>query len=255
MNKQQKLLEDFRNKKVLKVISGIRNFDFEKVMKLVNCSEYMGATVIDICAKPFIVEEARKRLAKTMLCVSSIDVAELIEAERLGADMLELGNYEAFYEEGIYFTAEQVFDLAAELVNAAETALISVTIPGYLDVASQVALAVKLESIGVDIVQTEGAVLVEAKSPSALGQIEKARLTLANTIELAKTLEHTAIITASAMTPDTVKLAMAAGASGVGVGKYLNRLDTEIEICAAIGQLQESIKIFSKENTKNQLIA
>lgn len=250
MTKKQKLLNELKNKTALKVIAGIRNFDFDKVIKLVNCAEYMKASMIDICAKPFIVEEARKRLNNTALCVSSIDVEELLEAERLGADMLELGNYEAFYEDGIYFQASQVLEMAKDLMERSESALISVTIPGYLDVASQVELAQKLEEIGVDVVQTEGAILVEATSPSALGQIEKARLTLANTIELAKSLESTMIITASGMTPDTVKLAIAAGAHGVGVGKYVNRLDSEIEICAAIGQLQDSIRLFAKQEER-----
>ncbi len=251
MDKKQRLLLDLKNKTALKVIAGIRNFNFDNVMKIVACAEHMGATCVDISANEAIVEAAVKKVNRTAICVSAVDVDELIAAENLGADMLELGNYEAFYEDGIYFSAQQVLMLATELMARKKSALVSVTIPGHLDVAAQVDLAVKLEELGVDLIQTEGATLVEAKSPSALGQIEKARLTLANTIELAKSLEKTFIVTASAMTPDTVKLAIAAGAHGVGVGKYVNRLESEIEICAAIRQLQESLVANTKSSVLN----
>jgi hypothetical protein len=79
--------------------------------------------------------------------------------------------------------------------------------------------------------------LVEANSAAALGQIEKVKLTLANTIEIARVLENTFLLTASGITPDTAKLAIASGANGIGVGKYVNKLETEIEMIAAIRSL------------------
>jgi hypothetical protein len=201
----------------------------------------MQATCIDISAREDIVTEAVATSQNTAIVVSSVNVAELIRAEELGADVLELGNFEALHDEGIFPSANQVYDWASELMSAREHALVSITIPGHLSVAEQVALAQKLEVLGVDILQTEGASLVEAKSAAVLGQIEKASLTLANTIEISKAVSQTFILTASGITPDTAKLAIAAGAHGIGVGKYVNRLESSIEMMAAIKALQYAV--------------
>ncbi len=235
--------------KFLKVIAGINNFDKDRVLAIVQAANQMKADFVDIAADDSIIAEATMLATQTKICVSSVQVSELVRASRFEVAMLELGNYEALHAEGVYPSAEEVLAWTQDLLNSLETRpLISVTIPGHLSVLEQVALAEKLEELGVDLVQTEGASLVEATSPSALGQIEKVRLTLANTMELSKNLTKTRIMTASAMTPDTVKLAIAAGASGVGVGAYINKLSSSIEMMAAIRALQEALGINQEKN-------
>ena len=140
-------------------------------------------------------------------------------------------------KKGIFYSADEIYSLAVEIINFRPQALVSITVPGHLSVKDQVELAQKLELLGIDIIQTEGASLVEANSAAALGQIEKVKLTLANTIEIARVLENTFLLTASGITPDTAKLAIASGANGIGVGKYVNKLETEIEMIAAIRSL------------------
>ncbi len=211
MDKKSIVIRALQSKNCLKVIAGINNFNKEQVLQIVRAADQMQATCVDISAREDIVTEAVAIAQNTAIVVSSIHVAELIRAEELGADMLELGNFEALHDEGIFPSA-------------------------------------KLEELGVDMLQTEGASLVEASSPAALGQIEKVRLTLANTIEISKAVSQTFILTASGISPDTAKLAIAAGAHGVGVGKYVNKLESSLEMMAAIKALQEVLNVQSSKN-------
>lgn len=246
MNKNTKLLAALKSKTCLKTIAGIDNFDQAKVLQIVRASEAMGADCVDICANPEIIRSALEQLKNTALVVSSVNIDELRVAQDLGANVLELGNFEALHDQGIFPSAAEVLAWTREIMQFRNEVLVSITIPGHLTVAEQVELAAELEELGVDIIQTEGASLSQARSASALGQIEKAALTLANTIEIAKAVSDTYIITASGLTPDTVKLAVAAGASGVGVGKYINKLETELEQMAAISAIKESLRVASQ---------
>ncbi len=275
MDKKSNVIRDLQSRNCLKVIAGINNFNKDNVLQIVRAADQMQATCVDISAREDIVTEAVAIARNTAIVVSSVNVAELIRAEELGADVLELGNFEALHDEGIFPNANQVYDWASEIMSArhpakrsfasdaalkkvastksknfygASHALVSITIPGHLSVAEQVELATKLEVLGVDILQTEGASLVEAKSAAVLGQIEKASLTLANTIEISKAVSETFIITASGISPDTAKLAIAAGAHGIGVGKYVNKLESSLEMMAAIKALQEALSVQSSKN-------
>lgn len=248
-NRKTRVLADLQEKKLVKVIAGINNFDKDRVLKIVKAAESMNASCVDISSREDIVTEARELAANTALMVSSVKVEELERAIELGADMVELGNFEALHDEGLFYTAEEVLAMATEIMSIKADALVSITVPGHLSVKDQVMLAEKLEELGVDMIQTEGASLVSTDKAAALGQIEKARLTLANTMELSKVLSKTAIITASGISPDTAKLAIAAGANGIGVGKYVNRLESELEMMAAITALKEKLVIESS-NTR-----
>lgn len=245
-NRKTRVLADLQAKKLLKVIAGINNFDKDRVLKIVKAAELMKASCVDISAREDIVVAARDLAKDTALMVSSVKTEELKRAIELGVDMVELGNFEALHDEGVFYTATEVLEMAREIMSFKADALVSITVPGHLTVADQVKLAEELEELGVDMLQTEGASLVSTNQAAALGQIEKARLTLANTIEISKAVSETFIITASGITPDTAKLAIAAGAQGVGVGKYVNKLESEIEMMAAITALKESLESSTK---------
>ena len=171
---------------------------------------------------------------------------ELRRAQELGADVLELGNFEALHEEGIYPSAAEVLAWAEEIMAFRTSAVVSITMPGHLEVAEQVSLAARLQEMGIELIQTEGASLVKTEQAGALGQVEKVSITLANTIELAKVLDTTFLMTASGISPDTAPLAIAAGASGLGVGKYVNKLSSELEMLAAVKALTEAIETPAK---------
>ena len=238
----QEILRLLDERQLLKVISGINNYDRAKVRKLVHSAQIAGADIVDICDDEKIITEMQRDF-DVKLCVSSIDIAKLQRADELGVAMLELGNYEALHAEGIFYSAQEVFEMAQAIMAFNPKALVSITVPGHLEVKEQVELAEELEKLGIDIIQTEGAALVEAQAAAALGQIEKVKLTLANTIEISRVLQNTFLLTASGITPDTAKLAIASGAHGIGVGKYVNKLETEIEMIAAIKALKAAISI------------
>ncbi len=244
MNKKEVLLASLRQRKCLKVIAGINNFDINKVSKMASVSEKAQATCIDIAADENIIQRVKAIVNRSAIVVSALLPSKLAMAQELGADVLELGNFDELYEKGIFYSAAEVYELAKEIIQIRKTqTLVSITVPGHLPVAEQVDLAQKLEDLGVDILQTEGSALVTARSAGALGQIEKVRLTLANTMEIAKSTNKAFVLTASGISPDTVKLALAAGAHGVGVGSYINKLDTDIGMLAAIKALQSSLGI------------
>lgn len=244
MDRISKLRQALKERKCVKVISGIANFDIDKVRKVVLAASKGGATAVDVAAKPEIVFESRK-LTDVALFASSVCPKELFMAIKHGADVAELGNFDALYENGIQFSSEKVYELAVESLELiGDNGLLCITVPGHLPVNEQVDLAEKLQELGIDFIQTEGSILSKPTDPGALGLIEKATVTLANTVELAMNVKHIPIITASGIGPVTAPMAIAAGASGVGVGKYVNSLSMELEMLAAVRSIVESVNTF-----------
>lgn len=244
MDRIKKLQQDLKERKCVKIISGIANFNMTKIKMVVNAANLAGATAVDIAAKPEIVSEIRKN-CNIALFASSVSPRELLTAIKNGADVAELGNFDALYTEGIKFSAEKVYELAVETLEfIGDSGLICITVPGHLPIKEQIDLADKLQELGIDFIQTEGAVLSKPHSPGALGLIEKASITLANTVELALNIKNIPIITASGIGPVTAPMAIAAGASGIGVGKFVNNLSSEVEMLAATRSIIDSINTF-----------
>lgn len=224
-------------KRAVKIIAGIDNFDVENVKKVVMAASNSGASAIDICANPDIIAMARQ-MTDLPLFVSSIDPQELAHAVALGADAVELGNFDALYKKGQAFTASQVLELAKETKELIEDTFFCVTIPGELEIAEQIELARALEDLGIDLIQTEGHFSNEAPSNGVRGLIERAELTISNTIELTRNIELP-IMTATGINPTTASLAFAAGASAIGCGSCVNKLDSEISMLAVSRSLVE----------------
>ncbi len=271
MNKNIKtLVTALKSKQALKVIAGINNYDKARVLKIARAAQQAKAHCVDICAQEDIVTEVLSACPNIAVAVSSVKPAELIKAAELGAEVLELGNFEALHDEGIFPSASEIRNWTREIIsgldelvskgllrryaprndvssaarNDGDRPLVSITVPGHLDMLEQINLAEWLEAAGVNIIQTEGASLVTTNSAGALGHIEKVKLTLASTVELSRVMtERCFLLTASGISPDTASLAIAAGAHGVGVGKYVNKLETEIEMLAAITALREAIAV------------
>ena len=224
-------------KRAVKIIAGIDNFDVENVKKVVIAASNSGASAVDICADPDIIAMVRN-LTDLPVFVSSVDPEELAHAVALGADAVELGNFDALYKKGISFSAEQVLNLAKRTKELIEDTFFCVTIPGELEIAEQVELARALEDLGVDLIQTEGHFSNENPSNGVRGLIERAELTISNTIELSRNVELP-IMTATGINPTTASLAFAAGASAIGCGSCVNKLDSEISMLAVSRSLVE----------------
>ena len=234
-------IENFKRaleeKRAVKIIAGIDNFDTEKVRKVVTAASNSGASAIDICADPDIIAMARS-ITELPLFVSSVEPEELAHAVALGADAVELGNFDALYKKGISFSASQVLNLAKRTKELIGDTFFCVTIPGELEISEQVELARELEKLGIDLIQTEGHFTNESPSNGVRGLIERAELTISNTIELSRNIELP-IMTATGINPTTASLAFAAGASAIGCGSCVNKLDSELSMIAVSRSLVE----------------
>lgn len=251
MNRIDLFKQHLKEKRAVKVIAGIDNYDIENVKKVVTAATQAGASAIDICASEEIFETARQ-LTELPLFVSSISPEELVQAVKMGADAIELGNFDALYKKGLRMDAQEILSLAQKtmsLINKSET-FFSVTVPGHLSVAEQIELAQKLEEIGVDLIQTEGAAISNAQSDGARGLLETAQVSIANTIELSRNIDIP-VMTASGITPTTAALAFAAGASAIGVGSCINKIDSTIAMIAVARSL---VEIANKNNKVEALV-
>lgn len=226
-------------KRAVKIIAGIDNFDAESVKKVVMAADKAGASAVDICANPDIISMVRS-LTDLPIFVSSVVPEELVHAVALGADAIELGNFDALYKKGISFNSSQVLNLVKRTIELldGEEIFFSVTIPGELEIGEQISLARELETMGIDLIQTEGHFSNEHPSNGARGLVERAELTLSNTIELSRNIELP-IMTATGINPTTASLAFASGASAIGCGSCVNKLDSEISMIAVSKNLVE----------------
>jgi len=225
--------------RAVKIISGIDNFDADRVRNVVIAAEQSGASAVDICADREIISMVRQ-MTDMPVFVSSIKPQELAMAVALGADAIELGNFDALYKKGISMSSHEVMDLVREtmsLINK-EDVFFCVTIPGSIDISEQIAMARELETMGIDLIQTEGHYTSESIPSGVRGLVERAELTISNTIELSRNVEIP-IMTATGINPTTASLAFAAGASAIGCGSCVNKLDSEISMIAVSKSLVE----------------
>ncbi|MBA0778753.1 hypothetical protein Gotri_006574 [Gossypium trilobum] len=87
--------------------------------------------------------------------------------------MVEIGNYDSFYEAGVIFSPEQILKLTKETRSNLPSVTLSVTVPHTLSLPDQVKLAEMLEKEGVDVIQTEGGKCSTPSKSGVLGLIEK----------------------------------------------------------------------------------
>jgi thiamine monophosphate synthase len=240
MNNIEALKRSLQEKRCVKIISGIDNFDLEKVKKVLLAAEKGNANAVDVAAREDIVRLA-KETTELPVFVSSINPEELKIAADCGADVLEIGNYDALYKKGLRITAEEILNITQKTIDLTEKqVMLSVTVPGHIDIAEQINLAIRLEELGVDLIQTEGAAIANVANAGARGLLETATVSIANTIEIARNVSIP-VMTASGITVTTAPLAIAAGASAVGVGSCVNKLDSVIEMIATVKSIVESV--------------
>ena len=137
----------------VKICTGIDNLNIEKIKKVVSSAQHAGASAIDICANEEIIKEV-KDLTDIAIIVSSIKPNELAKAIELGADGIELGNYDSFYKQGIYFSATEILNLVKKTLTLLgdKKTFFCVTIPGEISISEQIELARKLEYLGIDLI-------------------------------------------------------------------------------------------------------
>jgi hypothetical protein len=229
----------FAQRSALKIISGLHNFDPERVAAVVRAAEQGGATFVDIAADPGLVAIAK---ANTTLpiCVSAVDPQLFVTAVAAGADLIEIGNFDSFYSQGRTFSAAEVLELTRQTRALLPQIALSVTVPHTLELDQQVHLAIDLVEAGADMIQTEGGTSSQPTHSGILGLIEKAAPTLAAAYEIARAVS-VPVLCASGLSDVTAPMAIAAGASGIGVGSAVNQLNSEIAMIAVVRSLVEAM--------------
>ncbi len=243
--------KDLEEKKAVKIIAGIDNYNTEIIKNVVNAAQIGGASAVDICFDEKIISMV-KEMTTLPVFVSSIVPSELAKAVELGADAIEVGNFDALYKKGQRVSANEVLNIVNEtlyLLHGKET-FICVTVPGHINIAEQISLASKLEEMGINLIQTEGAATVSASHNGARGLLETAEVSISNTIELVRNVSIP-VMTASGITTTTAPLAIASGASAIGVGSCVNKLNSTIAMIAVVKSLVESVNKASHKDFIN----
>ncbi len=230
-----------RERRAVKIISGIDNFDIESVKNVAKAAQIGLASAVDVAADEKVIKAA-KQSTKLPVFASSVEPFKLAKAVQWGADAIEIGNFDALYKQGLEFGADDVYEIALETMTLTPNGVFTcVTVPGNIDVQAQIELVHKLELLGVDLIQTEGTKQGAInKATNAHEFLNLAKTTISNTMEIAR---HTGIpiMTASGVNADTAPLAFAAGASAVGVGSAVNRQETQIAMINAVRKVVGSI--------------
>ncbi len=234
--------KDLEAKKAVKIIAGIDNFDMDRVRNVVIAADKAGASAVDVAAKEEIIKMAKETTSLPVF-VSSIVPQDLAMAVKAGADAIEIGNFDALYKKGLRMSAEEILDIVKETLALIgnSNVFVCVTVPGHIDISSQIALAKELEALNIDLIQTEGAATVHTTAEGARALLETAQVSIANTIELSRNVDIP-VMTASGLTTTTVPMAIAAGASAVGVGSCINKLGSDIEMIATATAIVEAVK-------------
>ncbi|CAK9185745.1 unnamed protein product [Ilex paraguariensis] len=250
---KESVLKDFHERRALKIISGLQNLNKENVASVVTAADKGGATHVDIACDPDLVKLATS-LTSLPVCVSSVDPAAFSAAVEAGALMVEIGNYDSFYEMGIVFSPEQILNLTKETKRILPSMTLSVTVPHTLSLPDQIKLAEQLEQEGVDIIQTEGGKGSSPSKPGVLGLIEKATPTLAAAYAISRAVKIP-VMCSSGLSAVTAPMAITAGASGVGVGSAVNKLNDGVAMIAEVRSIADSLSlstgrhIVSEKNT------
>lgn len=235
------VLRAFGEGNALKVISGLGNFDVANVKSVAWAANMGGASHVDIACDAGLVREARSVCGNVAICVSSVKPVDFVAAVAAGADMVEIGNFDSFYDQGLTFSAEDVVAMTVETRRLLPETPLSVTIPHTLTLSEQVTLARRLEEVGADIIQTEGKMSVRPTGSMGVQElIEVAAPTLASAFAISRAV-RIPVMCASGLTDVTCPLALAAGARGVGVGSAVSKLSERQQMFLAVSAIAESI--------------
>ena len=238
------LRQRLEQRSALKVIAGLMNFDAASVARVARAAGHGGADLIDVACDPELVALAIRE-SGVPVCVSAVDPELFPAAVAAGAQMVEIGNFDAFYPQGRIFDAAEVLALTRQTRALLPDVVLSVTVPHVLPMDEQQQLAVDLVDAGADLIQTEGGTSAKPFSAGTLGLIEKAAPTLAAAHSISAALQQAGVeapvLCASGLSAVTLPMAIAAGAAGVGVGSAVNRLNDELAMVAVVRGLREAL--------------
>nr|QCI09029.1 hypothetical protein [Inkyuleea mariana] len=246
------LNKSFIQKKVVKIITGLNNFDINYIIKVVKASEIANATYIDIAANTKIVSIIRS-FTNLPICVSSIDPIELYNCTLVGANMVEIGNFDSLYTKHLFFSPSQIYQLAKKTKSLINNIDICVTIPHTLILSDQIKLAINLQNLGINVLQTEGLSTKKnifnkdsnLQDDIIFNSANKASSALSSTYAMANVV-NIPIITSSGINSLSAPIAMCYGASAVGIGSALNHYKTIYQMSNYINEIVSSVSYQNK---------
>ena len=197
----------------IKVIAGLTNHDLTAVIPVVNAAIEAGAHAVDVAADVEIVRWVKDH-SPLAVFASALTPAELLDAALVGADVVELGNFDSLYAAGGTITAETVLGYTRELLAKLPMGVkLCVTIPGKLGKLEQIDLATQLQAMGVGFLQLE--VL-----PGLVEQALSVAKEIVGIVEIP-------VILAGGLTLENVTSYVTTGVHGLGIGKAINGLVSE----------------------------
>uniref|UniRef100_A0A803MDQ9 Uncharacterized protein ycf23 n=1 Tax=Chenopodium quinoa TaxID=63459 RepID=A0A803MDQ9_CHEQI len=236
---KEAVLKDFHHNRALK------NLDRNNVASVVTAADKGGATHVDIACDPELVKLAVS-LTSLPVCVSSVDPSAFLAAVEAGATMVEIGNYDSFYEMGRIFSPEEILKLTKETKQILPNVTLSVTVPHTLSLPEQARLAELLQLEGADVIQTEGGNVQHLQN---LGFWATPTLAAAYSISRAVTIP---VMCSSGLSAVTVPMAITAGAAGVGVGSAVNKLNDVVAMIAEVRSLANALASSQKQANLDQ---
>lgn len=238
----------FKSKKIIKVISGLNNINIHQIIRIVKSAELSGASYIDIIANPQVVCII-KSMTSLPICVSSIDPVQLYNCVLAGADLVEIGNFDNFYQKSMNFSSNQVLKLAEYTRLLIQDKDICVTIPYNLSLLDQIDLAKKLEKLDINIIQTEGFLSknnisskLNFSNDSILHSATKASEALTSTYVLSQYI-NLPVISSSGIDYISSSVAIFCGASGIGISSAIKYKKTIYNMVNYLNQVLYTIQI------------
>jgi thiamine monophosphate synthase len=229
MIKKFQLKKFMEEKKLLKVISGMENFDQENIRMVVNAATLGFAQAIDISADSSNIRWVKENHTKLIIFVSSLSPAMLVQAKEWGADVLELGNFDALYTQGKSISKEEVIALTRELRTlAGDETMICISIPGNLEIDQQVELALQVQAAGADILQVENLL---ADSDYANAQA------IAEAVEIP-------VMLSGKIDSNKIEKALASGVNAIGIGHAIN---SKTALPLMVEEVKASMKVLNSD--------
>nr|QUE29150.1 Ycf23 [Erythrotrichia welwitschii] len=236
MSIYQKLVEDIAKKQAIKIISGrLNNFNEKEIAETIIAADQGGATYIDIAADPKIISFAHE-LTSLPICISSIIPKQLSKCIDKGVQIVEIGNFDAFYSQSMNFDIQDIKNISKQIRQSYPEITICTTLPYTLSLKEQIELTKFLEFIGIDLIQTEGTINNQTVNKRTNLRLQKVNSTLLTTYNLSK-LVDIPIIAASGISKKNAKSALLYGASGVGIRSAVSKekgLENKIKLIQSI---------------------
>nr|YP_010336744.1 hypothetical protein MW559_pgp142 [Stylonema alsidii]UNJ15150.1 hypothetical protein [Stylonema alsidii] len=230
---------EWNQQQILKIITGINNFEVQTVSNITYAAQVTQVSYLDVAANPKLIQRI-KQITNLPICISSIDPSIIYKCLMNGADIVEIGNYDIFYEYKHLFSVARILTIVQEIQENFPNTKLCVTIPHHLTIKEQITLTQKLTILGIKYLQTEGIYSQHQffnNNYILSNTLAKVSATLSTTYALSKTTGQS-IMTASGITQSTASLAIKYGATGIGISSLIMKMKNSADMVIMISLIK-----------------